>query len=64
MTGGVQAGANAAGAAKLAAKKEMARKEEGIVKKDQLVARREAQLADVAMGQAQASVCLEQLTCV
>ena len=60
----MQAGANAAGAAKLAAKKEMARKEEGIVKKEQQVARRDAQLADAAMGQAQAEVCLEQSTCV
>merc|ERR1711865_9222 len=52
---GAEAGANAAGAAKLAAKKEMVRKEEGIVKKEQSVARRDAQIADAAMGQAQAA---------
>merc|ERR1712195_322651 len=52
---GAEAGANAAGAAKLAAKKEMVRKEEGIVKKEQSVARRDAQIADAAMGRAQAA---------
>merc|ERR1712086_826470 len=52
---GAEAGANAAGAAKLAAKKEMVRKEEGIVKKEQSVARRDAQIADAAMGQEQAA---------